>query len=92
MCLVLRYHTFFFQVYLVTEDDYGRVRILHLVDTLYPVCNRFVRFFIGHVETENYSVCLTVKLVGYVPKLFLTCSVPNLDLALSIVLFVKVIG
>ena len=91
MCLVLRDHPLIHQVYLVAEDDYWRVRILHLVNALYPVVYRFIRLLICQVEAEDNSVRLTVKLVGDVLELFLTCRVPDLHLALYIVLLVEVL-
>ena len=91
-CLVLGDDSFLFQVDLVANDDNWRVLILHLVDTLNPVCNRFIRLLVGHVEAQDYSVRLTVKLVSYMSELFLTGRIPDFDLYFSIVLLVVVLG
>ena len=88
MCLVLRDHPLLHQVYLVAEDDYWHVRVLHLIDTLYPVVYRFVRLLVCQVKAEDNSVRLTVKLVRDVLELFLTCRIPYLYSALYIVLLV----
>ena len=88
MCLILRDHPLLHQVYLVAEDHYWHVRVLHLIDALYPVVYRFVRLLVCQVEAEDNSVRLTVKLVRDVLELFLTCRVPYLHPAFHIVLLV----
>ena len=92
MRLILRDHPLLHQVYLVAEDHYWHVRVLHLIDALYPVAYRFVRLLVCQVEAEDNSVRLTVKLVRDVLELFLTCRVPDLHLALYIVFLVEVLG
>ena len=88
MCLILRDHPLLYQVYLVAEDHYWHVRVLHLIDALYPVVYRFVRLLVCQVEAEDNSVRLTVKLVRDVLEFFLTCRIPYLYPALYIVLLV----
>ena len=90
--LVLRDDSFFLQIDFVTHDDHGRVLVLHLVDALDPVRDRLVRLVVGHVETQDDPVSLTIKLVGYVPELFLACCVPYLDLDLAVIFLVVILG
>ena len=90
--LILRDHPLFLQVYLVANDYYRRVLVLHLVDALDPVRDRLVRLVVGHVETQDDPVSLTIKLVGYVPELFLACCVPYLDLDLAVIFLVVILG
>ena len=91
-CLVLGDDSVLFQVDLVTNDNNWRVLILHFVDTLNPVGNRLIRLLVGHVEAQDYSVRLTVKLVSYMSELFLTGRIPDFDLYFSIVLLIVVLG
>ena len=89
-CLVLRNDSLVLEIDLVADDDHGRVLVLHLVDARHPVGYRRERLLICHVEAQDYSVRLTVKLICYVPNLFLTCRVPYFDLDFAIIFFIVV--
>ena len=91
-CLVLRDLSLFHQVYFVSYDNHWRVLILHFVDTLNPIVDCLESFFTCHVESENDSICLPVKLVSDVTEFFLTCRVPNLHLDSAIVLLIMIIS
>ena len=54
--------------------------------------NLFKRLVICGVEWANDAVSLSVELIGDITKLFLSSSVPYLDLYSFIVVFIEVFG
>ena len=78
------------QVQLIANDDNWCVRILHFVDGLNPIANRFKRLFTRLVEGDDDAIGLTIELIRDVSKLLLTGSVPNFHVDLLLVLLVEI--
>ena len=76
------------QVELVSDEDLGDVRVWVLVDAIHPGLDAFEGLRIREVKRYYHSVRLSVELVRYRPKPFLTCCIPYLNIEFLFTLLV----
>ena len=82
LCLLGCNLAFIIQVDLISYKNFCNASVCMLLYLLKPHSHVIERFLVGHIETQNDTLCLFVERQRQCSKSFLSCSVPNFHLHL----------